>query len=205
MNLKVFWEKVKSELDPYKTLSLSVFTITLSSVFEVIIDDEFVCPCVTREEASAACGITQAVENSTLYCVSETNALLSFMFMSMPAIILFALVAVISTKWKSLVGLCCCCSKVALSRFNHQQERDARNVNGKTCRDSCIDDWPSRFSMSCCGRSVMVPLLATATWLVAAFLDGRYFACFYTPLPYDLPVDGKCKQVMIVSRNYWQW
>jgi len=94
---------------------------------------------------------------STELCVSRTNYLYSVLFMTAPAVVLFLLASLGSYKWEGCVGYCCV-------------KPEAPCV---TCRCFC--------------HGFLIALLAPISWIAAAFVDGNFYACASTPLPYNLP------------------
>ena len=118
------------------------------------------CPCVTRAEL----GNCSANAIGSGACSQRLNLGYGLSFMLAPAAVLFFFGLASNPKmWKSFTG----CSKKT-----------------KELRREQIDiTWTV---LGVIGMSVIAPI----TWISIALLDGRFYACAVTSLPYDVERTG---------------
>ena len=62
---------------------------------------------------------------------------------------------------------------------------------------SCCRNYKPECKVKCTGfiKIFVFALIAPSVWLVASFLDGDYFACAQTNLPYKMEVNETCQNV----------
>jgi len=132
------------------------------------------CPCVSRAQVS---NCTNVQSLSSVRCAVLLNYFYGLSFIIVPAIGLFVFGMVSNPRmWKSLTGIC-------------NKPKDTRRSWSQAC---------STF-VGISGKAFIAPV----TWVVVALLDGRYYACAATALPYDVDrVSATYKNCEVVSLHF---
>ena len=136
---------------------------------EILNHAVYYCPCVERSELGS-CNSTTSSVGSRAICTPRLNAMYGVVFIAIPGVALFLLsVAATPSIWKICTGRCV----------------RSREVRART-------DKIFYTIMGVFGRSMIAP----AAWVCYAMLDGKYYACSVTPLPYHFGLTYKtCQDV----------
>ena len=153
-------------------------------VNQIVDEVAFECPCVMEEDLSVPC---DSLLSS--FCLTRDKAAYGYMFIFGPAVTLLFLGFAISVPfWKQITG-CCRLEKTNKGNNSQQQEERVRKC---------------RISLRSVCNTFGFALVGFCTWIVLSFIDGDYFACAVTPLPYKFTVIPfqNCS-TPIVSRSFF--
>nr|XP_039272267.1 calcium homeostasis modulator protein 6-like [Styela clava] len=161
---KSFATSAAKSLTQFKGTALNTGIAVLTVVLEEVLNRAvYYCPCVTPSELGDCFSTSNSI-NSSFKCTAEINHTYGLSYIFGPAIALFFFMAASSPRlWKTLTG---CCNK----------DKDSRRR-----KDRVLWTFIEIF-----GRALIAPV----TWVCFALLDGRYYACAVTPLPYDIGKTG---------------
>lgn len=147
-----------------KTLSDFKGTIVNTSIAggtvaieEIVNRAVYYCPCVEVSEL-VGCNSTSNSQGSRFQCTKALNAVYGAVFIAVPALALFCLsIAAHPSLWKICTG------------------RIVRSKLVRAKRDKIFTTMIAVF-----GRSLISPV----AWVCYSLIDGKYYACSITPLPY---------------------
>lgn len=152
--------------------SIAVMTIIVEEILNRTV---YYCPCVELSELNCGVVLSSNSANSSAACTFLTNRYYGLSFIIAPTIALFLLMSASSPKlWKTWTG---CCKK---------------NVDAKRPFQMIIWTLSEIF-----GRALIAPI----TWLCFALLDGKYYACASTPLPYPVDISSTYKSCSEVVKS----
>ena len=130
--------------------------------------------------ASVVISVNQIVDEVAFECPcvmekdkAKNKALYGSMFIFGPAVILLFLGFAINVPFrKQITG--CCRLETTENENNCQQQEERVRKRRRLLRSVC---------------NTFGSLIGFCTWIVLSFMDGDYFACAVTPLPYQFTVD----------------
>ena len=167
--LKNVFGKISETFSKHKSAFEGILAASVVIGVNQIVDEvAFECPCIMEEDLSVPC---DSLLSS--FCPARDKASYGYMFIFGPAAILLFLGFAINVPfWKQITG--CCRLEEKKNGSNPQQQEETE----RRCRISV---------RSIC-NSLGFALIGFSTWIVLSFIDGDYFACAVTPLPYKFTV-----------------
>ena len=163
--------------------SIKDYTGTLTNTFIVFVTIGlqqvstvaiYQCPCVDPSSLDQNC---RNVSTYSFACTKDLNRGYGLAFILAPALALFVFSVSASPKfWKVLTG-----------RFHKL----------KTYKRTDFETAWTLFAI------FSQALIAPATWVCIALIDGRYLACAITPLPYDVGPESRIPSCEKVSVKLW--
>lgn len=166
---------VGSTLKNFKGTAVNSSIVIVTVIVEEVFNRTvFYCPCVEPSELGS-CSSTSNSANSSISCTRRVNYYYGLSFIFGPAFALFFITAAGNSSLGKLLTGCC--------------SRKSRPIS--------LTFWAIA---AVAARSLLAPV----AWISFGLLDGQYFSCATTPLPYDVGVDGTyatCREVSIENED----